>query len=135
MMEGPYEEHQAVPRAAKPEAPSPAPAPEPEASKDARHYRPLPPARTSANKPRSTTTPKQPAASPKSRTVPAAATEEYVAPRAPRTLMVRPTEAKRIVPAYEEEVAEEVEYEPTPAPAPAARTASSRVPVNPLRSR
>jgi len=130
LMASPYDEgDELTPRKATPES-SP-PTPEPEAAKDARQYRPLPPSRASTSKPRGESSPRQPVKVARNATVPASAEEEIVtSPRAPRTLMVRPVEAKRLTPAYEEV---EEDYEPVRAPS--VRTATSRVPTNPLRSR
>jgi hypothetical protein len=133
MKASPFEDDRdVVPNPAKPEAPSTAPTPEPETPKDARQYRPLPPARTSAVKPRATTLPKQPAASPRRPTVPASVEQEIAPPaKAPRTLTVRPAEAKRLAPASEEFD----EEEPVIVRASIVQPTSSRVPANPLRSR
>lgn len=124
---GVIEEHEASPK-----TPSPAPTPVPEADspKATRHYQPLPPTRTSYSKPRSAANSRPTVKSTKSPTVRASA-EEDVAPaaKAPRTLMVRPVEAKRLTPP-----AEEVEESVEPLPIVPART-SSRVPANPLRTR
>lgn len=130
MMHEPYvEEHEAGP------APSPAVAPEP-APKGA-HYRSSPSVRPTATRSRNASAPKTPARPARTSTIPASAEvdEEYAAeepaPRyappakAPRTLMVRPQEANRLVPPRDADD----EYEPQP-----VRT-SGRVPTNPLRSR
>lgn len=130
MTSTPYDDDvEMAPRKASPEKSPPTPVPD--EAKDARQYRPLPPTRASYSKPRGETAPRQPVRSAKSATVPASAEEEIeTPPRAPRTLMVRPIEAKRLVPTYEE-FEEEVE----PVRAPSVRTATSRIPTNPLRSR